>query len=135
MSDLALITTKGDPNYGDIQFLNGDLVLLDSADPIQGPQEILQNVMINLRIFLGEWFMDNTLGVPWFQQILVKNPDQGAIDAIIIKTITDTPGIIQLISYSSTIDTASRGMTIQFKAQTTSGTVNYNGLVNPTVQT
>lgn len=123
MSDIGLILDPIDLDFGDVEIVNGDLVLVTGVDEIQ------QNVLQNLKTFLGEWFLDNTIGVPYFQQILIKNPDQSKIDAIIQNTIADTPGIIQLLTYSSTIDTKNRSLSISFKALSTSGVVDYKGLV------
>ena len=123
MSDIGLNQNLADPNYGDLLISNGDLVI------VTGLTEIQQNVLQNVRTFLGEWFLDNTVGVPYFQQILVKNPDQGKVDALIQNAILSTPGIVQLLSYASSINTQSRSISIQFKALSTSGVIDYAGLV------
>lgn len=123
MSDIKIENNIGSLNFGDVVIENGDLVL------VEGLQEITQNVLQNLRTFFNEWFLDTTIGVPYFQQILVKNPDQGKVDALLIQAILSTPGIIQLLQYSSTIDTGARKLTVSFKALSTSGIVDYRGLV------
>lgn len=123
MSDLALVLDPGDPNFGDLDIQNNSLYLVDGEVAIQ------QHLMQRLRIFLGEWFMDNTIGLPFFQQILVKNPNQAIIDAYIINQILATPGIIQLNSYQTTPDFINRTLNVSFTADTTSGTVDYESLV------
>lgn len=109
--------------YNDLLIQNNDLVLVDGLSAIK--QDILQR----LRFYLGEWFLDTTKGVPYFQQILIKNPDQSKIDAIFINTILNTPGVITLTAYSFDLDSVNRILNIKFTAQTTSGTVDYAGLV------
>ena len=66
MTDIALDLDQNSPTYRDVQIVNGDLQLVGA-----GPA-ILQHILQRLGIFLGEWFLDNTIGVPYFQQVLVK---------------------------------------------------------------
>lgn len=121
--DIALDLDFASPTYGDIVVANGDLSLNDSEVAIE------QHILQRLRIYLGEWFLDNTIGLPYFDQILIKNPDQSKIDALFINQILGTPGVIQLNNYSFTIDFITRQLQLTFSAQTTQGTVNYAGLI------
>lgn len=121
--DVALDLSPASLNFNDLLVQANDLVL------VSGAAEILQHVLQNLRTFLGEWFLDNTVGIPYFQQILVKNPNLGDVDALIQKAINRTPGVTALSKYSSDLNTATRQLFVTFQAQTTSGTVNYTGLV------
>lgn len=121
MVDIALDLTPGSPTFGDLLIVNGDLVLVDGA------QAVLQDLLQRLSTYLGEWFLDNTLGIDYYGQILVKNPDQAKIDALIINTILATKGILQLNSYSFTPNFVTRVLNISFSAMSTSGPVDYTG--------
>lgn len=123
MADIALDTDPDSPTFNDVQVVNGDLLLVD------GKEAIKQHVIQRLRIFLGEWFLDNTIGLPFFDQILVKNPDKSKIDALILNCILGTPGIQQVNTYEAISDFTVRSLQITFEAQTISGTVNYQGLI------
>lgn len=123
MADLALDTNPDSPTFNDIQIVNGDLLLVD------GKEAIKQHAIQRLRIFLGEWFLDNTIGLPFFDQILVKNPDKSKIDALILNCILGTPGIQQVNAYNVESNFSTRMLRINFEAQTTQGTVNYQGLI------
>lgn len=127
--DLSLDLNKLSPNYRDLLVINGDLVLTSDAPnaPQGATNPVLQDVLQRINFFLGEWFLDNTQGVPWFQQILVKNPDQAKIDALILNTILGTPGILTVTSYSFTPNFAQRTLTVSFSAQATSGPIDYTG--------
>lgn len=114
----------------DLLVLSGDLVLTSDANA-NGTNPVLQDILQRIQFFSGEWFMDNSQGIPWFQQILVKNPNQAAIDAIFKNVILGTPGVVQLSSYSFTPNLTHRTLIISFIAITTSGTVNYNGTIAP----
>jgi hypothetical protein len=136
MADLAIDLNPLDisqPYYKDIFVSNGDLTLTSDVTPnnLASTNPVLQDILQRLSFFLGEWFLDNTQGVPYFQQILVKNPDQSKIDAIFQNIILGTPGVVQLSSYTFTPKTAIRVLTVAFSCITTSGIVNYSGTISP----
>lgn len=124
MSDLKLALAKNDPNLNDLLIENNDLVLVDAKEAI------VQHILQRLRTFLGEWFLDTTIGVPYFQQILIKNPDKAKIQALLLDVIRNTPGVDTLSNYAFGIDTASRVFNVSFRATTTSGIIDYAGLIN-----
>lgn len=128
--DFSLDLNPLSPNYRDLRFVNGDLVLTADVNPA-GTNPILQDVLQRLRMFLGEWFLDNTQGVPWWQKIMTKNPKQSDIDAILQNVILGTPGVQLLTNYSSLVDRATRRLTITFVCQTTNGNVNWSGILSP----
>lgn len=124
MSDLGLVLNQSSGNYKDLDIQDGDLVMID------GLTEIQQNVLQRLSVFFGEWFMDTTIGIPYFNEILIKNPDQSKVDALFSNTISKTPGVIGLLSYSFTPDFINRTLNVSFSAQTTQGIVNYEGVLS-----
>jgi len=124
MPDIQLDLSPVSPTFGDLVIEGGDLVITSTTI-----DDVRQSVLQRLRIFLGEWFLDNTIGLPYFQQILIKNPDQSKIDALFRDQILGTPGVIALNSYSFQTDFATRSLRLRFSAQCTTGTVDYEGLV------
>jgi hypothetical protein len=130
MADISIDLTKGSDTYGDLLIVNGDLALTSDVNP-NGTNPILQDMLTRLRMFLGEWFMDSTQGIPWFQQILVKGYDQSKVDAIFVNSLLNTPGVLQLNSYSFSVNSSLRVLTVNFSAETTSGTVDYSGNIVP----
>jgi len=121
MTDLALDMDKSSAGYGDLLLTNGDLVL------VNGEAEVRQVIKETLGVMFGEWFMDNTIGIDYFGQILVKNPNMGKINAIILSAVLSVPGVLQILSYSFVPDYVARRISITFTAQTTSGVVVYSG--------
>jgi hypothetical protein len=93
---------------------------------VSGDDEILQIVLRNLETFLGEWFLDSTLGVPWFQSILIKNPSIETIDAAVIDVIGRSKGVLSIQRYESELDTATRELSISFSIQTVSGIIDFS---------
>ena len=126
MSDILIDQNPTSSTFNDLVIQNGDLVITPTQlDAVQ------QHILQRLRIFLGEWFLDNTIGLPYFQQILVKNPNQAVIDGLLQNQIATTPGVVQLSSFSANVNFTTRVLSVSFSALTTTGTVSYNGLVSP----
>lgn len=58
--------------------------------------EIAQRLMQRLRFFFGEWFLDVSEGVPWFQIIFEKSTSPDIIEGILKETIIGTEGVVTL---------------------------------------
>jgi hypothetical protein len=101
--------------YGDILITN------NSPAIITGLQEIAQRVTQRLRTFYGEWFLDQTVGVKYFQEILKKNPNETLRDALLRDEISNTPGVTSIESFQFTVDSATRQGTLAFRAKTIEG--------------
>ena len=129
MADLSLdLSTSISPTYKDLLVQNGDLVLTADANPA-GTNNVLQNILQRLSFVQGEWFMDNTVGIPYYTQVLIKNPDLSKIEALFQSTIIKTPGVTQLLSYSQNFITGSRLLNVSFSCLTTAGKVEYSGSI------
>jgi len=98
---------------------------------INGRDEVAQNIKTRLRLFLGEYFRNIQDGTPWFQSILGKEGTLSSKDASIKKRIFETPGVVEIISFSSNYDLALRIYDIQSQVITTYGLVDFS--VNGTI--
>lgn len=103
---------------GDLDFENNDLVLVDDAAAIK------QACAMRLRTFLGEIFSDETRGVPWFQEILIKNPSFLVIGELIKTTILGTDGVSDITKFVFDLD--GREATLDFEALTESGFIDFS---------
>lgn len=110
-SDLKLDTA------GDLAVETGDFVLISDSD------ETVQSVRIRLRFYLGEWFLDNRLGVPFYEQVFVKNPDLTQVEGLLRGVILETPGMATLTSYRQTLDGETRTLTVTWAGTTDDGTL------------
>lgn len=122
---MLLVLSAGDPNFGDLSIVGGDL----QGTPNQ-ETAIQQHILQRLRTFLGEWFLDNTIGIPFYQSIFVKNPSIGTVNGLFISEIIQTPGVVALTRYAFTANSANRSLDASFTALTSSGVVDYSGALS-----
>lgn len=82
---------KLDVTTNDLIIEENDLVLIGNKDAIR------QHLEIRLRTFLGEWFLDRTVGVPYTQELFAaKIPNTTVIQTVVREEVEKTPGIISL---------------------------------------
>ncbi len=96
-----------------------DLVLVDGGDAIA------QSLDIGLQTFVGEWFLDSRIGVPYFQKILGQKPKLNVVKALLRKAIMTTPGVLNISDYVVEFDGPSRRLTVSFTCLGSSGTFPY----------
>lgn len=102
---------------------DGDLVFTNSSVDVTASRadSITQRLKIKLRTFLGEWFLDTSYGVPYFQDIFGKGRKKSTIDSIIQKAIIEEEGVEAIISYSSTFEGV-RSFNVTFQVKVDDGT-------------
>lgn len=104
---------------------DGDLALSAAGDleVVSGLDAVVQRLRFALQHFKGEWILDEAFGVPWFQDVLKKNPNPVVVDAVLKSVILGTPGVLAIESLDLDWDRARRRLTVRFSALTTSGRV------------
>lgn len=112
MIDIAL-----DPITNDLVFSDFDFSLVDEVS------QIMQNLAIRLRFILGEWFLDITQGVPYFEFFFIKAPNLIQIESILKQEIVETRGILEIVSFESNYESKRRIFTVRFSARSISGEV------------
>lgn len=125
MAGLSLDMNPDSPDYGDLLRINGALVMTSDVDA-RGTNNVLQDILCRLRTFEGEWFLNINLGMPYFQRMLVKNPDLALISAAYKDTILGTPGVKSLDKFTLDVDRLTRRLFISFACTTVSGKVSYS---------
>ena len=111
MADLAL-----DSTYCDL------LVSDDKIHLVTGDDSIVQKMMIRFRFGLGEWFLDVRLGIPYFEEILIKAPDLSIIRLLFQEVILTTPGISSIVELNLDLNRTTRVMSVSFIANKSDGT-------------
>lgn len=114
-----------DPNTHDLVFVNGAISVTKSQSEI-----VAQRLKITLYTFLGEWFLDSEVGVPYFQQIFGKIRSKSSIDVIFQNIISKDDGVIEIREFSSELDNTGRGYSMTFKVRVSDGTITDNISIN-----
>lgn len=92
-----------------------DIIINRGVERVAGIAYIAQLTKTRLSLLLGEWDLDETLGIDWFG-IMGKNYDLSIIQGIVSDTIRATTGVTELTSVELTLDKATRKLKIAFEA-------------------
>jgi hypothetical protein len=100
-----------------------DIVFINGAAPVTTTQQInvAQRLKIMLQTFLGEWFLNTEIGVPYFESIFGKVVNKSSVDLILQNKILSDPGVIEMVSFDSSVDSAARVYTMSFRVRTSEG--------------
>jgi hypothetical protein len=106
----------------DAVFINAPMqTSVSTTDDIN--QTVAQRLNIKLSTYQGEWFSDLEYGIPYFQSILGTKNSQPTVDMIMKQAILADPSVVQLVSFSSNLDTATRTYSATFQVKTNEGTI------------
>lgn len=98
---------------------NGDIYINKETGDITLVSSIRQAVMIRLRWILGEWRLGPGIGLPWFEEILVKKPNVERIKTTLCKEILKTDGVLSAEITEFEIDNKTRVACVRFRILTT----------------
>ncbi|MGD8501314.1 MAG: hypothetical protein PVJ86_11745 [Phycisphaerales bacterium] len=107
---------KLDQTEWDIPIEEGKL-----AEVTDGIEEMIQRVAIAYKTHLGEWDFDETRGLPWTEEILVKNYDLDNVVSRITNYTLTIEGIIAVRDLDVAVDDTTRTMTISADLLTEEG--------------
>lgn len=110
---------------GDLALTNGRLTV------VSGATEKAQKIQNRFRLFVGEWFLDTRLGVPWFSVVFVKNPDLELIKRLFRRVILSVPGIADVEEISVVWDREARALSYEYRAIDDEGTPIEGGSLQP----
>jgi len=97
---------------GDLDITNNRLSFVTGID------YIAQSWRIRCLTILGEWFLDQRIGIPYFQHILVKNPNWNLIRSIYRKTTYSVSGIKEIIALKLNLNSATRTLDVEVQGKT-----------------
>lgn len=104
---------------------NNDIFLRNGAIAMTTDgAEVMQHVRSRLLFYRGEWFLDITAGVPYFQEVFVKPANIARVESLIKEEILNTPGVLRLIDFSLDFDATTRLLNATVSAETTYGVIN-----------
>jgi len=112
----------------DLEVVNGQLVLVGSRQGSQ-TREIEEHIEQRLRTLRGEWFLDNTIGIPYFEEFYRKDFDAGFIESLLIQEILETPGVVRLLEFNMSLDKNTRTLNVTpLRIEAISGVIDFENL-------
>ena len=112
MNDLAL-----DPITNDLLITGLDLSVIQGADRVR------QNILIKLKLWTGEWFLDTQVGTPYLDNVLGKQVSLAGAVASLKKSILEVNDVNRIDSFKYSFDRQSRALSIDFVAATPFGLI------------
>ena len=88
---------------------------------VEGRQAVAQRLLVKFSMFEGEWFLDLDAGIPYRDEILVKNPDINLVGTVLRREILSTEGVTGLREFDISFDSARRELSLSFVAETDEG--------------
>jgi hypothetical protein len=104
-------------------------------DPIEGPNgpvflsnldAVAQIIYTTLRLLLGEWWQNLTIGLPLFQSLIGSTgapASQAGVMLIIQQTILGCPYVTQILDFNFSLNTATAASSFTALVQTQFGTL------------
>ena len=113
-----------DTNTWDI-FLDstGNIARLDNSTQERLGDLICQRVRHRLQTFQGECYLDRSVGVPYFSEVLKKNPDLRRVKNLLVATINGVEGVKKIIDFSVDFSARTREYKVIFEAEADDGTI------------
>lgn len=108
MADLLL-----NPETHDLFFINGETPMT-----YENKLTVAQKLKIKLLTFQSEWFLDTTIGIPYFQTIFTRGVSKATIDTIYQEAILSEPDVVEIVEFNSMIDTETRSYKLSFIVKT-----------------
>ena len=125
--DIKLDLNPVSSGFGDALFVNGPLTKQNVTQPFT--ENVTQRLRIRLLTFEGEWFLDTTYGIPYWQRILGQKPTKSAIDQILQQEILSENGVRELVSFTSSF--VNRTYSASFQVRVVNGEVTDTISINP----
>lgn len=107
---MAVRDFKSDSN-GEWVVENGDFATVADADAVP------QGIRIRVGMFLGECYLDESIGVDYIDSIFVKNPDPLLVRSLFETAISGAPDVTSVIG-AQLVNEGGRDYSISYAADT-----------------
>lgn len=101
----------------DLILEGNDLLMIDNAE------RVAQQILITLRFWYGEWFLNVNEGVPYLEYILIKKPNMAHIRQILTEQIQSVEGVKSVTDMTLEFDQRARTLIVEYSATTDYGLI------------
>lgn len=108
-----------DPTTHDLAIVNNNLTMIDGAERVR------QQIEIKLRLWAGEWFLDNDFGTPYLSTILGKQISLAGAVAAIKASVLSVDGVDSFSRFDFTFNRSTRQLDVSFDANSIYGLITY----------
>lgn len=77
---------------------------------------IAQRISNKLKTFRGEYFLDNRVGLPFFEDIFIKRYNLITIETLLKRTVLDIDEVTLLADFTISVDDEKRELSVSFSA-------------------
>lgn len=94
---------------------------------VKGVEEIIQRLVTRLNRELGEWFLNTSAGLPWYQEGkgLLGSRDKDKLILLVRRETLQTKGINRIVRFNSIFNSSIRQFSIYMFLVTEEGNVNF----------
>lgn len=101
---------------------DGDILIDENGlHFVSGKPALVQAVQFRLRLFRGEWALNQDIGVPYFEELIGDASKQAGVEdrarAAFGAAILDVPGILTILQLDVKINRQTRAMTVTWRAK------------------
>jgi hypothetical protein len=86
-------------------------------------QAVKQGIQCNVRLFLAEYWLDQSLGVNWIGKILIRNASPAIVKSEIAAAISSTPDVTRVVNVAYSVDSQTRAGSIAYTVASTQGLI------------
>lgn len=93
---------------------SGD-IKLDAKGDLQFTDSVSQAIAIRLRWFQNEWKLGPALGIPYYEEVFIKNPSTLLLEDRIMEAIYDVDEVDDIESLVLNLDRYTRVLTVTYR--------------------
>lgn len=90
---------------------------------VSGVQYVRQKISTRLRFFLGEWFLDQREGIPYYRDVFIKNPDLAIIRSVFRQVINSIQEVSEIRTLTVAYNRTTRTLGVEFDVRLVDGGV------------
>lgn len=90
---------------------------------LRGAPAVVQRIRTRFQFWRREWFLDQRIGVPYRERILVKGVANSTVVAIFREVLLRTPGVATVQDFTAVLDRQMRHLDTSFRATLRDGAI------------